>query len=503
MAANHIQADMRSQLSNKNLFEQAKAYAFEYIDTLNQWPVYPSDESLANLSQFDEPVPETIQDWHDVLHQLHAIGSPATVRQTGGRYFGFVNGNVVTTAAAAGWMAQVWDQNAALYVMSPISAKLEQVCERWCADLLGLAPDTALGLVGGSSVASMCGLAAGRNVLLEKQGWDVNANGLFGAPPIRVVVNEQAHGSVWKGLALLGLGNQRVEKAPADEQGRIIVEKMPKIDGNTLLILQAGHVSTGSFDHFDEICDFANSVGAWVHIDGAFGLWAAASSNLDHLTKGMEKADSWAVDGHKTLNTPYDCGIVLCKDRTALNTAMAATGSYLQQSGDRDGMLYTPDMSRRARSIELWATLKYLGRQGVEQLIDGMFARAKDFGEQLRAAEFHVQNDIVFNQYLIKCDSAEETASTMAHLQNLRRCGAVGQFGRENQQFELACALGPQRTNMSQSALSSLCWHGKKQEGDADKLDYLENDIYSSIIKPKQMNIEQVCSSGLTSSSAR
>ncbi len=417
MGEKTIHDEMRSQLLNKALFEQAKAYAFEYIDSIQGKPVYPTDEAIANLAVFDEPVPETVQNGSDILKQLNEFGAPATTATTGGRYFGFVNGNVITTAAAARWMSDVWDQNAALYVMSPIAAKLEQVVEGWCADLLGLAPDTAMGLVGGTSVANMCGLAAGRHAILQKQGWDVNAQGLYGAPEIRVVVNEQAHGSVWKGLALLGLGNERVEKVPADDQGRIIVDKMPELDAHTLVILQAGHVSTGSFDDFDAICDLANKAGAWVHIDGAFGLWAAASNRLSWLTKGIEKADSWAVDGHKTLNTPYDCGIVLCKHRDALTTAMAATGSYLQQSDDRDNMFYTPDMSRRARSIELWATLKFLGRAGVAQLMDEMVARAQEFEHQLSAAGFHIQNDVVLNQCLVKCDTPQQTAETLARVQ--------------------------------------------------------------------------------------
>ena len=417
MTNKSIHDDMREQLASKHLFEQAKQYAFDYIDSVNDRPVFPIDDALGNLAIFDEAVPETPQDGAEILKLLNDYGAPATTAMTGGRYFGFVNGNVITTASAARWMAGVWDQNAALYVMSPIAAKLEQVTEAWCADLLGLAPDTAMGLVGGTSVANMCGLAAGRHAILQKKGWDVNADGLFGAPPIRVIVNEQAHSSVWKGLALLGLGNQRVEKVAADDQGRMIVEELPELDDSCMLILQAGHVSSGSFDHFDEICDLANKAGAWVHIDGAFGLWAAVSKRLNVLTKGIEKADSWAVDGHKTLNTPYDCGIVLCKHRSALNAAMAATGSYIQPSDNRDSMFYTPDMSRRARSIELWATLKYLGRNGVEQLMDEMVARAQEFGAQLSAAGFSIQNEIVFNQCLVKCDSPEETAATLAHVQ--------------------------------------------------------------------------------------
>ena len=427
-----IHVDMREQLTSKELFEQAKEYAFQYIDTVNDRPVFPTDQALANLAVFNEPLPESPQDGAAILKLLHEYGAPATTAITGGRYFGFVNGNVTPTASAARWMAGVWDQNAALYVMSPIAAMLEQVTEKWCADLLGLFPDTAMGLVGGTSIANLCGLAAGRHLILQKQGWDVEADGLFGSPPIRVIVSEQSHSSVGKGLALLGLGNKRVERVPVDDQGRILVEKLPQLDATCILILQAGHVSSGSFDPFDEICDLAHKAGAWVHIDGAFGLWAAASKKLCHLTRGLEKADSWAVDGHKTLNTPYDCGIVLCKHRAILNAAMAATGSYIQPKLDnRDGMFYSPDMSRRARSIELWATLKYLGRNGVEQLMNEMVARAQEFGEQLSAAGFKIQNEIVFNQCLVKCDSPEETTATLANVQKSETmwCGGAAWMG--------------------------------------------------------------------------
>lgn len=244
--------------------------------------------------------------------------------------------------------------------------------------------------------------------------------GLFGAPPLRVVVSEQAHGSVYKALSLLGLGKKRIEKVPSDSQGRILADHLPDLDGSTLVILQAGHVSTGAFDDFDRICDVAREAQAWVHIDGAFGLWAAASSALKHLTKGIEKADSWCADAHKTLNSPYDCGVVLCKDGQALKMAMSAEGSYLQESEtERDGMFYTPDMSRRARSVDLWVTLKYLGRSGVEELVNGLVKNAQEFGRQLRQVEgFVVLNDVVFNQCLVKCrGSPEETAATLREVQ--------------------------------------------------------------------------------------
>jgi glutamate/tyrosine decarboxylase-like PLP-dependent enzyme len=388
MEIKSIHTQMRHEMDDKNLFEQAKTYAFDYMDTIAERTVYPDPRAIANLALFDEPMPDHPQAGEDVLHLLHAYGSPATVAQTGGRYFGFVNGNVIPTALAARWLSDTWDQNPALYVISPIVAKLEQVCEKWLTDLFGLPHDSAVGFVSGTSIATMCGLAAARYTLLKRLGWDVNAKGLFGAPPFRVVVSRQAHGTVFKALALLGLGKDRVEQVPADDQGRLDVDCLPMLDANTLLILQAGNVNTGAFDAFDPICEKARQAGAWVHIDGAFGLWAAASEKRQVLTCGIEKADSWSVDGHKTLNTPYDCGIILCRHRDALIEAMQASGAYIQYSDQRDGMLYGPDMSRRARAVEVWAALKYLGRSGVAQLIDGFCDNAARFAEGLKENGF-------------------------------------------------------------------------------------------------------------------
>lgn len=421
-----IQQNMFDQLAERALFEQAKTYAYDYMDTVAERPVYPLPESLEKLTIFDEPVPAKAQSGEETLRLLHEIGSPATVAQTAGRYFGFVNGNAVPTAVAARWLTDVWDQNAALHVMSPIVAKLEQVCERWANQLLGLPSETAAGIVSGTSIATMCGLAAGRYALLSKVGWDVNGDGLFGAPPIRVVLSDQSHSTVFKALALLGLGRNRVELVPSDEQGRIDIDQMPELDSNTLLILQAGNVNSGAFDDFERACTLAQEAGAWVHIDGAFGLWAAASPDLRHLTQGIEKADSWSTDGHKTLNTPYDCAMVLCKDRSALVASMQATGAYIQYSDHRDNMLLTPDMSRRARAVELWATLRALGEDGLAEMLDGMCSAARLFAEKLSAAGFQVLNDVVFNQVMIAADSPEQTTAVLAGVQQSGECWCGG-----------------------------------------------------------------------------
>ncbi len=410
----------------KALFEQARRYAFAYIDTIAERAVFPHAKAIENLDQFDEPLPECSRNGADTLEMLNAYGAPATVAQTSGRYFGFVNGGVIPTALAARWMADTWDQNPALFVISPVVGKLEQVCERWLCELLELPGGTVAGYVSGSSTATLCGLAAARYELLKRLDWDVNTQGLFGAPPIRVIVSEQAHSSVFKALALLGLGKDRIEQVPADGQGRIDASRIPPLDARSLLVLQAGNVNTGAFDAFSEICDPARKKDAWVHVDGAFGLWVKASTGRKNLAHGVERADSWSVDGHKTLNTPYDCGIVLCRQPESLVAAMQASGAYIQYSDNRDGMMHVPEMSRRARAVDLWATLKYLGRGGVEDLIDGMCDRATQFADQLADQQFRILNKVVFNQVLVAGDTPSQTQKILADIQASGVCWCGG-----------------------------------------------------------------------------
>jgi len=418
--------EMRQQNRSKRIYEQVVKYAFDYLDNIHERRVYPSQDALELLASFDERLPQHPQDVLDTLKMLHEKGSPATVAQGGGRYFGFVNGNIIPASLAARWLADTWDQNAAMYVSSPIAAKCEEVSERWLVDLFGLPADTAAGFVSGTSTATLCGLLAGRNTLLEKQGWDANESGLFGASPIRVVISEQAHGTVRKALAILGFGQANIDWIPSDDQGRILPDQIPDLDGNTLLVLQAGNVNTGAFDPFVPICSRAQEAGAWVHIDGTFGLWAAACEKTRYLTTGIEMADSWSVDAHKTLNAPYDSGIVLCKDRSALVKALQASGSYLQLSQDRDGMLYTPEMSRRGRGIELWALLKSLGRSGVDLLVNQLCKNAQLFAAQLSQNGFRILNDVVFNQVLVACDTPDITKQTLNNIQQSGECWCGG-----------------------------------------------------------------------------
>jgi glutamate/tyrosine decarboxylase-like PLP-dependent enzyme len=368
------------------------------------------------------------------LDFINKYGSPATISQIGGRYYGFVNGSVVPAALAARYLSDFWDQNTPLYVTSPVVSKLETVVEQWLIALFDLPIDTVAGFVSGTSMAIFCGLAAARWRIYERMNYDVNAKGLINAPRIRIVTGEHAHGTVLKAIALLGLGYKNIEWVEVNGQGQIIPKNIPELDERTILILQAGNVNSGSFDDFENICDKAEAANAWVHIDGAFGLWAAATRDLKHLTKGIEKANSWSVDGHKTLNTPYDNGIVLCSDQEALVSALQATGSYIVYSENRDGMHYTPEMSRRARVVELWAAMKYLGKEGMDQMIYGLHQRAVQFAEELsKIGGFTVLNDVVFNQVVVRCDSDEITKETITKIQDLRECWVGGSkwFGKE------------------------------------------------------------------------
>ena len=422
-----LRDSMHRDQQSKALLEQARGYAYEYADGAAERNVFPSKQALADLEQFVEDLPASSGDATAILKQLHEYGSPATTAQTGGRYFGFVNGGILPVSLATKWLSDFWDQNTALYAMSPVASKLDEICERWLKQLFGLPNSTVAGFVSGTSSAILCGLAAARYRLLQNQGWDFNQQGHNGAPALRIIAGRHIHGAVTKAVALLGFGLDNIEWVEGDDQGRILPEQLPDLDGSCIVLLQAGNVNSGSFDPFEEICDRANRAGAWVHIDGAFGLWAGGTKRLKHLTTGMEKAHSWSVDGHKTLNTPYDSGILLCCDRDALIMALQASGAYLNFSENRDGMLYTPEMSRRARAVELWAALKYLGAEGVDELVYGMHERAVQFAEELGAADFEILNDVVFNQVVVSpADNDAETDKILTAIQNSGECWVGG-----------------------------------------------------------------------------
>ena len=421
-----IRRRMFREMEQKTIFDEARDAAYNYADQALQRNVFPTPEAIENLAHFDQPLPEDPGDAHEILNQLNAVGSPATVAQIGGRYFGLVNGGVIPATLAVRWLTDFWDQNTPLYLSSPVASRLEEITEGWLRELFALPDSTVAGYVSGSSMSIFCGLAAARQRNFDRLGWDINRKGFADAPRLRVITGRQAHGTVSKAIALLGFGIDNVEWVDTDDQGRIATDAVPELDQSTILILQAGNVNSGAFDDFSILCTKARQVGAWVHVDGAFGLWAAASQQLKHLTAGIELADSWSFDGHKTLNTPYDSGVIMCRDRDALVNALHASGAYIVYSDNRDGMLHTPEMSRRARVCELWAALKYLGKSGIDELVYGFHLRARQFAQELEQQGFEILNDVVFNQVLVACGSDTLTTETIKNIQQSGECWVGG-----------------------------------------------------------------------------
>jgi glutamate/tyrosine decarboxylase-like PLP-dependent enzyme len=354
------------------------------------------------------------------------------VASAGGRFFGFVIGGCLPAALAANILAAAWDQNAVLEITSPVAAALEKVCRNWLADLFGLPAEIEVGFVTSATMANFTGLATARHALLLGQGWDVEAKGLFGAPPITVIVGDEVHVSLLKALSMLGLGRDRVVRVGADGQGRIIPEHIPPIQGPTIVCLQAGNVNTGAFDPLDEVASRLHGTPAWVHLDGAFGLWAAASPSRRHLLRGVDRVDSLATDAHKWLNVPYDSGLVIVRDKRHLNAAMSANAAYLTEGHTRDPHLFVPELSRRARAIEIWAALRSLGRTGLADLIDRSCDQARRFAMELERAGHQVLNDVVINQVLVSFGAPEITRQVIGRVQQDGTCWCGGTLWQGN-----------------------------------------------------------------------
>jgi len=410
----------------RDLLTAAADRAIRYLETLDERSVAPTPQAIAALSQLDEPLPEKPEDPAAVLARLDDIGSPATMAMAGRRFFGWVIGGSLPATVAANWLATAWDQNAAGFQPSPATAAFENTALRWILEAVDLPRDCAVGFVTGATMANFTCLAAARQVVLRKAGWDVEANGLFGAPPITVVVGEEVHVSVLKALGLLGLGRNRVLRVPVDGQGRMRVDHFPKLAGPAIVCLQAGNVNSGAFDPVAKLIPMARGAGAWVHIDGAFGLWAAAAPVRKHLAAGIDQADSWATDAHKWLNVPYDSGLAIVRNGQALKAAMAVTAAYLSESAERKPNDYTPELSRRARGVDAWAALKSLGRSGLADMIERCCRHAERFAAGLRAAGFEVLNDVVLNQVLVSFGDPEKTRRAIAALQADGTCFCGG-----------------------------------------------------------------------------
>jgi glutamate/tyrosine decarboxylase-like PLP-dependent enzyme len=416
----------------RDLLSQAAATATRYLEGLEDRGVAPTAEALAGLAALHEPMPEAPTDAARVLETLDRIGSPATTAMAGPRYFGFVMGGSLPATLAANWLAGAWDQCPGLFVASPIGTVLEEVALAWLLDVLRLPAGSGGAFVTGATSANFTALAAARHAVLARAGWDVEADGLFGAPTIDVVVGEEAHPSVIKALGMLGLGRARLTRVAVDGQGRMIAAALPKLREQSIVIMQAGNVNTGACDPAAAICARAHEAGAWVHVDGAFGLWAAVSPKLAHRTQGVEAADSWATDAHKWLNVPYDSGLAFVRDREALRGAMSLTAAYLPQGEHREPSQYTPELSRRARGVEVWAALKSLGRAGLADLIERNCRMARRFAEALAQGGCEILNEVALNQVLVAFGDAARTRAVIERVQRdgVCWCGPTEWQGR-------------------------------------------------------------------------
>jgi len=410
-----------------SVLSDAAQRANRYLEGLPSRPVAPSPDAVRSLERLTGPLPLEGLAADRVISELDEIGSPATVANAGGRYFGFVIGSGLPVSLAANWLAGSWNQNAALSVMSPVAARLETVALDWTRDLLDLPREARGAFVTGDTLANFAALAAARHRVLAGHGYDVGERGMSSAPRVTVIVSEEVHVSVSRALALLGFGRDQTVRIPVDDHGRMVADSLPKIDGPTIVCTQAGNVNSGAFDPVREISRLSHQAGAWVHVDGAFGLWARADPTHRELADGVEAADSWALDCHKWLNVPYDSGIVFVRDGAALKSAMSfGTAPYLATSGDGEPMEFTPEMSRRARGIDAWAALRYLGRAGVADLVERCCRLARRFSDRLSSAGYRILNDVSLNQVMVSFGDDATTRRVIAAVQADGTCWCGG-----------------------------------------------------------------------------
>ena len=416
-------------MSERELLRRTADHAADFLETLETRPVRPEASADELFAMLGGPLPERGSDPQSVVDALVDDAGPGIVGIPSGRYFGFVIGGAVPAAVAADWLTSVWDQNAGLYAGGPSAAVVEEVCRGWLAELLGLPAGVSVAYVTGCQMAHVTALAAARHHVLARAGWDVARDGLAGAPPIRVVVGAKRHVTIDRALRLLGIGATSLEVVPVDDQGRMRLDELRLGDGPAIVCGQAGEVNTGAFDDLEAIADAAAEAGAWFHVDGAFGLWAAASPALRHLLKGSERADSWATDAHKWLNVPYDSGLAFCAHPDAHRAAMSVTASYLVHSGDdreRDQVDWTPEFSRRARGFPTYAAIRSLGRTGIAELVEGCCANARRFAALLEAGGATVLNDVVLNQVLVRLGDGDRTREAIARVQQDGTCWLSG-----------------------------------------------------------------------------
>jgi len=401
---------------------RATEIGLEFLAGLPERHVGARMDAAGVAARLGGPLPELGTDATEVVDQLAAAVDPGLVGTAGPRYFGFVIGGALPAAAAADWLTAAWAQNAGLHALSPAAAGAEQVAGEWLLELLGLPRDASFGLPTGAGLGNAVGLAAGRHAVLARAGWDVEADGLYGAPPITVLIGAEAHATVLTALQYLGLGRERVTRIATDEQGRMIAAEARRAigatDGPLIVVTQAGNVNTGAFDPAGEIADaLEDHPNAWQHVDGAFGMWAAASPGLRHLVSGVDRADSWSTDAHKWLNVGYDCGFVAVRDPEAHRAAMSATAAYLMRSEQREPWEWVLDSSRRARGFTLYAAIRSLGRSGVQALVERCCALARRIADRLRDEEgIQILNDVVLNQVLVRFGDDERTRAVIGRI---------------------------------------------------------------------------------------
>ena len=417
--------------SIRELLVEAALRSANYIEQLRVREVRADPAAVERLRKaLAAPLPSEPSRAGDILAFLDDHGSPATVASAGGRYFGFVTGAALPATVAAQYLASAWDQNCFSFVSSPAVACIESTVLRWLKEALGLPAAAEGALVTGATMANFTCLAAARNWTLQRHGWDVDRQGLFGAPALTVVLGDEAHATIYKVLSMLGLGRERVLRVPADTQGRMRADRFPPITGPAIVCLQAGNVNSGAFDPAEELIARAHQYDAWVHVDGAFGLWALAAPEQAALARAFVGADSWALDAHKWLNVPYDSGIALVRERAALARAMSMSGAYLLPSEHRDAMNFTPDSSRRARAIEIWAALRSLGRSGLAELVSRNCRQAQRIAAELTKAGVDVLNEVVLNQVVVAFGDDERTRRVIARIQDGGTCWCGGTVWR-------------------------------------------------------------------------
>ena len=407
------------------LLKRAQQLAQDYLDGLSRRAVAAPVARETLLAALGGPLQDGPMDPPTVVEEMARGVDPGLVATSGGRFFGFVEGGVLPAALAADWLTATWDQNPGLHVLFPAAAVVEEITAGWLLDLLGLPSTASLGFTTGAQMANFAGLAAARHDVLKKTGWDVEADGLTGAPPVAVLVGAECHITIGRALRFLGMGERKMVVVSADSQGRMeagaLRRALADVKGPSIVCAQAGNVNTGAFDPLREIAASCREQGAWLHVDGAFGLWATASPARRHLVDGVELADSWATDGHKWLNVPYDSGFVACAHPESHRTAMAVRAPYLvrEAGGAREGTDWTPESSRRARGFAVWAALRSLGRDGVALLVERCCDHAARFAEALSATEdLEVLNDVVLNQVLVRVgDDDARTKRTAAIVQ--------------------------------------------------------------------------------------